>query len=556
MGSTPPRHVLGSALRFAFRELRLFAARSGIETLYHLFMQHRSPRPPRTPLALAVLIGLCTLARPGGTQPEPSGPVSAPQAPAAQPASSAAPSLQASPHRRSINPAGIAEAARKLAGDAQRWGGTAGVMVLDTATGEVLASLNAHAAFNPASNAKLITAAAALRVLGPQHRFLTGLYGKPTGDRLGEVVLRGRGDPSIETADLRAMALELRASGIRKVNTIAVDQGYFDDQYIPPAFEQQPNEWAPFRAPIAAVSLNQNTVLFTVRPGDSGENASVSVEPPGFVDITGAVRTTAKSEPEKIALNLEGRGARLAAQLGGNVPEKSRAVRIARRIEDPRLFAGYALRAVLKETGIEVSGEVRPGTGKEKRLLTSHRSAPLGELVTALGKESDNFYAEMLLKTLGADKSGGPATTDAGAGAALRIVREMGAFEEGVIIRNGSGLFNGNRTTPWSTVALLRSAYRDASIGPEFVAHLAIGGVDGTLRGRFRAWSASRAIRAKTGTLDAVAALSGYVLAPDGGAPVAFAIYVNGISGKVSGARQSIDKVVDVIALELWGKRP
>jgi D-alanyl-D-alanine carboxypeptidase/D-alanyl-D-alanine-endopeptidase (penicillin-binding protein 4) len=93
---------------------------------------------------------------------------------------------------------------------------------------------------------------------------------------------------------------------------------------------------------------------------------------------------------------------------------------------------------------------------------------------------------------------------------------------------------------------------RDPHAGPEYVAQLSIGGVDGTLRHRFRDWQVSRAIRAKTGTLDAVAALSGYVLPPPGRAPVAFSVLVNGIPGKVDAARASMDRVVDAVAREVW----
>jgi D-alanyl-D-alanine carboxypeptidase/D-alanyl-D-alanine-endopeptidase (penicillin-binding protein 4) len=355
--------------------------------------------------------------------------------------------------------------------------------------------------------------------------------------------------------DLAEMARELASAGVRRVRSIGVDQSYFDDRYAPPAFEQQPHEWAAFRAPVAAVSLNSNTVLFTVRPSEQGKSALLSVEPPGLIDLAGAVRTSAKGDPEKITLTLEPRGDRLAATFGGTVPEKSRPVRIARRVEDPRLLAGYALRAALKDAGIEVTGDVHTANSREKKLLAAHRSEPLGELLTALGKESDNFYAEMIFKALGASKKGDPATSEAGAEAAARVLRDIGAFEPGVVVKNGSGLFDANRATPWSMAALLRAAHADPAISPELLAHLAIGGVDGTLRGRFRKWSSYRAIRAKTGTLDAVAALSGYVLAPPSGSPVAFAILVNGVSGKLADSRRAMDAIVEAIALESWKGR-
>ncbi len=215
------------------------------------------------------------------------------------------------------------------------------------------------------------------------------------------------------------------------------------------------------------------------------------------------------------------------------------------------MLAGYALRAVLKQLGVEVPTEVRRGGEKQKGLLVAHRSAELAALLGALGKDSDNFYAEMLFKAIGSEK-GRPASANAGALAVEGYLKDVGAFEPGVVVKNGSGLFDANRTTPWATVVLLRAAYRDPRVGPDFIAQLAIGGVDGTMRSRLRGWAKQRAIRAKTGTLDGVAALSGYVLAPPGKPPIAFSILVNGIAGKVSAARAAMDGVVKAAAEELW----
>jgi serine-type D-Ala-D-Ala carboxypeptidase/endopeptidase (penicillin-binding protein 4) len=483
-------------------------------------------------LAAVALLGVSTVARSGGTQPAPG----------------AAPAVAAS----RVDPAPIQDAIEKLAADVQRWGGSVGVHVVDVGSGGAIAALDEHRSFNPASNAKLMTAAAALRVLGGQHRFLTGLYGRVDNDSIDELVLRGDGDPSLRTADLWAMASELRATGVRRVRMIAVDQSSFDERYVPPAFEQQPGEWAPFRAPVAAVSLNENTVLFSVRAAKEGADALVEVEPPGFVDLAGSVTTTRPGDPEKVGVGLEARGARLAARLAGSIPEGGRVVRLARRVEDPRLLSGYALRAVLRQVGIEVGAAVKLGGEGQKGLLVSHRSESLGELLWALGKESDNFYAEMVFKAVGARAKGRPASVDAAAEAVRHALEELGAAEAGVVVKNGSGLFDADRTTPSATTALLRAMLRDPYAGPEYVAQLSIGGVDGTLRHRFPEWEATRAVRAKTGTLDAVAALSGYVLPPPGRAPVAFSVLVNGIPGKVNAARALMDRVVDALAREVW----
>jgi D-alanyl-D-alanine carboxypeptidase/D-alanyl-D-alanine-endopeptidase (penicillin-binding protein 4) len=451
-----------------------------------------------------------------------------------------------------------ADAVDKLAAEVKAWGGSLGVFAIDVETGGALVARGEHAPLNPASNAKLATAAAALRTLGPGHRFVTGLYGKITKDAVDKLVLRGDGDPSLGARDVRALAHELKAFGVKRVRALLVDQSAFDDRYVPPAFEQQPNEWAAFRAPVSPVSLDENTVTFTVRPTKRGENAVVAVDPPGLVEVAGSVATTAKGDAEKVTLSLEPRGSRLAAKLGGTAPE-GRAAVFVRRVDDPRLLAGLALRAALAEEGIEAPAPALGGE-RERRLLASHLSPRLAELLFALGKDSDNFYAETIFKAMAAKKRGeheapsgdAPAAATDAAEVVTRELSALHAFEPGVVIKNGSGLFDANRTTPWALAELLRSAYRASDLEPEMVAQLSIGGVDGTLHGRFKSWAATRAIRAKTGTLDAVAALSGYVLGPPGKSPVAFAIVANGISGHVGAARPLMDKVVEALAEQRW----
>ena len=129
-----------------------------------------------------------------------------------------------------------------------------------------------------------------------------------------------------------------------------------------------------------------------------------------------------------------------------------------------------------------------------------------------------------------------------------RWLEKIGASDPGVVIKNGSGLFDANRVTAWSTAQLLRWAWRDPAIQPEYVAQLSVGGVDGTLHKRFKGELTRRHVRAKTGTLDDVIALSGYLLRDDGKGPIAFAIFFNHVGGKQDGARHAADRLVDLVA--------
>jgi D-alanyl-D-alanine carboxypeptidase/D-alanyl-D-alanine-endopeptidase (penicillin-binding protein 4) len=436
-----------------------------------------------------------------------------------------------------------------------------GVVVMDCDTGNVLAQAGEHVVLNPASNAKLYTAAAALAILHGSHRYQTTLSGTIKSGAATGLVLRGHGDPSLRAQDLWAMVQELKSHGARRVEgDITVDQRFFDDQTTPPAFEQQPNEWAAFRAPVSAVAVNENTITMTVRPNAAGSNASVSFDPPGFVDVEGNVKTS-DSGADTVGLELtktgEG-GRRLAAKISGAVASDSRLVRYTKRVEDPQLLAGYALKAILEESGLKVSGDVKLGaTGKDGKegkggVLARHESEPLSTLLYALGKNSDNFYAEMIFKSLAAEAKARPAKSQDSAEIVTKWIDKNDLGDTGFVVKNGSGLFDANRTTAHSMAKLLRFAWQDASIRNEFVGQLSIGGVDGTLHKRFRDLRSHRAVRAKTGTLDDSIALSGYVLAPQGKSTIAYAILFNKVSGRGGAARAAADKLVELVHDRQW----
>jgi D-alanyl-D-alanine carboxypeptidase/D-alanyl-D-alanine-endopeptidase (penicillin-binding protein 4) len=447
----------------------------------------------------------------------------------------------------------LREAMAALSRKMSELGGDLGAALLDIPTGDLLAVHSDRLPLNPASNAKLFTAAAALSLLHGNYRFETGLYGEQKGSSIHRLVLRGHGDPSFATSDLWEMVQDLRAAGVQRIEgDILVDQRFFDDSFVPPAFEQQPNEWASFRAPVSAVALNQNTITMSVRPGAVDAPAVVSFDPPGMVDVQGTVGTATAGQAENIKLDLAPNGYRLLARVGGALAQDERPVSFTRRVDNPTLLAGYALKALLSMAGIACAGDVKPGGEQQKRVLVLHRSRPLASLLDELGKASDNFYAEMVLKAIGAEKGGRPGKSAMGADVVVKYMKEIGAFDEGTVIRNGSGLFDANRVTAGETARLLRAAYLDPRIAPEYLAQLAVGGVDGTLHRRFRELREKRVLRAKTGTLEGTVALSGYVLAPPGRGAIAFSILVNGVAGKVAAARAAMDQCVEEIARYVW----
>lgn len=441
----------------------------------------------------------------------------------------------------------VAEAVAALTDWVKGRGGTASVRISEADSGQTWAESSPDLALNPASNMKVLTAAAALDRLGPEYRASTGLYGELRAGRVETLVLRGEGDPSLEVADLWELGRALSHLGVTQVGRILVDQSRFDDRFVPPAFEQQPDEWASFRAPVSAVALERNAVTMHVIATRAGEPARVWFEPPGVVGVEGSVETRRAGSGESIQLSMDPRPEGLVARIGGHVAEGLPRLRFARRLDDPRLAPGLALAAILAEQKIAVAGGVALGGADIKGRLVFHESQPLGELVKELGKNSDNFYAEMLLEALGADAGAVPASSSSGARALENWLAQHQLSSPDTRIINGSGLFDANRVSARTLAGVLELAYRTPAIYPEFLTQLAIGGVDGTLRSRFRTLSPRRIVRAKTGTLAAAIALSGYVLSARGQAPIAFAFVINGIEGYTGEARQRIDRVIEAI---------
>lgn len=431
----------------------------------------------------------------------------------------------------------------------QEQGGTLGAVVLDLNTGKPWVSIRAKQPLNPASNQKLLTAAVALDTLGAGFRYRTSLYGRLDEATVRELTLTGHGDPSLGSEDLWRLARALTAQGVKRIEgEIVVDQSRFDEAFEPPAYAQQPEEWASFRAPVSAISVDQNTVTLNVLATQPGAPARVWFEPPGFVDARGGVETRARGKGQKLDWRLTPGPQGVQSVLDGHVSAGQPRVRLVRRVADPRALPGRVLGALLAELGVAWSGKVRLGKLATNERLAYVTSPPLAQLLAELGKESDNFYAEMVFKSLGEGAKGEPATSELAAQRVREWLSKAGLVEAHTKVVNGSGLFDANRVSAELVAQLLAKVYLDPELGPDFVAQLAIGGVDGTLRSRFRSAATRGRVRAKSGTLRNADTLSGYVLSSSGRLPVVFAILINGIDERHTAVRQRIDRAVSVLA--------
>jgi D-alanyl-D-alanine carboxypeptidase/D-alanyl-D-alanine-endopeptidase (penicillin-binding protein 4) len=419
--------------------------------------------------------------------------------------------------------------------------------------GVPLISLNPDETLNPASCVKLMTSAAALRVLRPNHRFLTEYLASGTLERgvlKGNLVVRGTGDPTLTTERLFHVAGELVARGLHTVKgDLILDDSYFDTATEPPGWEQESQWDRAYAAPLGALSLNQNALAIYLRPGTHpGTRAVVVVDPPteGVV-IDNHVTTTRSGRRLWVKAIPDGDRTKVLVQ--GVIGLHEPAERYVRRIHNPTAHFGHSLMAMLKLRGIQVKGQVRVGvTPDNVWQLFEDRSASLRSVVNMLNHHSSNFVAEVLLKAVGAHMMGAPGSTEKG----LRVVsavleRDMGIEAGSYIMGNGSGLNDINRFSTVQMVKVLRRMALDPMLGPEFVGSLAVAGSTGTLSHRMGQTAAEGQLRGKTGTLLGVSALSGYVETPKHGL-VAFSFVINGLSGPVSSAWDIQDRMGAALA--------
>jgi serine-type D-Ala-D-Ala carboxypeptidase/endopeptidase (penicillin-binding protein 4) len=438
-------------------------------------------------------------------------------------------------------------------------GARVGVAVADVDSGKLLYSRNDAGLFNPASNVKLFTTAASLALLGPEYRWKTVVYadGAPSsGELKGTLYLKGHGDPTLVIEDLWKLVTDLYASGLRRVSgDLAVDDTFFDDVRLGPGFAQK-QEDAPFRAPNGALSLNYNAVSVHVLPGSSdGAPARVVIDPstPYFV-ITNEARTVAAGRTVLTVESKDGQGhteivvrGRIRAGDPGHVQ--------LRRVSDPDLYAAYAFRELCTRRGIKISGQItRAAAPQSARALAVHYSQPLGVAVRDVNKHSNNFMAEQILKTLGAETGGRPGTWAKGIDAVASFLDQLGIPRGQYKMTNGSGLYDSNRFSPSQLVTLLRVAYKDFRFAADFIGSLALAGADGTIGHRMEGSLAERFVRAKTGTLQGISCLAGYAGAP-GKPPIAFAIFMNDIPDPgTPHARHAQDAIAEALVAYLLAR--
>ncbi|MFL5306201.1 MAG: D-alanyl-D-alanine carboxypeptidase/D-alanyl-D-alanine-endopeptidase [Polyangia bacterium] len=426
-----------------------------------------------------------------------------------------------------------------------------GMRVIEARTGRVFFDTRGQVLMDPASNQKVLATTTALMRLGAEWRFRTELTGPapgPDGAVVGDVVLRGSGDPTVTAADLEAMAAALVRRGVHSIagavvadpRRLGADEPVIEEDDGDATTEKADD--ADTAAPLSKLSpraplvVNHGLIWIQVRPGaEVGARADVSTTPAdsSFV-IHDRVQTKPRGRP-RVSVRLSVAGGRIQVDVDGRVTAGRPGLVLRRRVPQQAIYAAALLRAALGAAGISVRDDARvetpppPRAGHVTPLLALHESAPLGVLLRKINKDSENDYAERVLEAAGAEVFGGPAAEDKGVRLLREVIGELGLPPSSYVPRNGSGLGHANRITADAMSALLRALYLDPRIGPELLQSLSVGGVDGTTRNRFKGTLAAERVRAKTGTLAGKSCLSGLV--GDGPDVLAFSILVEGLRG-------------------------
>ena len=421
-----------------------------------------------------------------------------------------------------------------------------GALVVDDHDGRVVFDRGADQPLVPASNLKILTAVAALRVFGPAHAFTTRVYADAAPDAsgaIGTLYVRGGGDPGLTSEDYWRLAADLHRLGLRRVRgDLAIDDSLFDGERWHPSW--QPTTSRAYVAPIGALMANYSAYAVLVTGADAnGKPVQVAVDPPiDFFRVTNQARTGKGKGLVVDRRAIEGGGEEVVVE--GSWPRGAERT-FQRSVLDPSGYAASVLRLQLAAVGITVSGNVRRAYVPEgARELLAFEGRPLSDVVQRFLKFSNNPIGEALVKSLSAAVDGAPGNWKSGVGVVRRELEALGLPTAGLVQVDGSGLSYDDRATARLLVAAVRDTSHSFRYGAEFVASLPIGGTDGTLHKR--AHVAGPELRAKTGLLTRVTALSGLARRADG-RTLAFSVIVNGFRG---GAGEAID-ALDAFAAAL-----
>ncbi|WP_404800835.1 D-alanyl-D-alanine carboxypeptidase/D-alanyl-D-alanine endopeptidase [Guptibacillus algicola] len=444
----------------------------------------------------------------------------------------------------------------KILSDEGLKGAIAGVSVRSADTGEILFDHHGGTRLTPASNMKLITAAAALETLGQDYQFITDVAtnGKIKGDKLiGDLYLIGRGDPTILKQDLDGFATSLKDKGINKIQGDLIgDESWYDTQKLSEDMIWT-DESEYYGSQVSALTTAPNrdydagTIIVDVFPGTrEGEKAKVTTSPKTeYVTIQNSATTVSQEQETDILINRK-HGTNIIT-VEGSISLDNANERSWIAVSDPAKYALHLFEQSLKDVGITINGDLRIKKASEDvTSLANKKSMELHELLIPFMKLSNNGHGEILVKEMGKRKK------DVGSWeAGLEVVNDYllkeGLQPDDMLIRDGSGISHVTLIQPHQISQLLFKLQSREWFDSYFTSLPVAGSngrfVGGTLRNRMKGTAAENVVFAKTGTLQGVSSLSGFVKHEN---PMVFSIIINQFLDE-----DKIEEIEDRIAITL-----
>lgn len=396
------------------------------------------------------------------------------------------------------------------------------IYVREANTNEVVLEVNDEQPRSPASVIKVLTTYVALDSLGPSYTWKTRAYGSgplANGVLNGDLFVVGGGDPYMTSEHWWRFVQSLREQGLAKISgDFVIDHSYFAPaEGSRAAFDSQP--FRSYNVLPDALMVNFQTSRFTLIANEQRGRPLILVNPlPVNLDLQNQVRLVGGkcytsgvtfSTPDPIDHPN-------TVVVGGTFPTSCGTYSIGRAIMTAPDYAYGTFRTLWTQSGGLMDGEMRMETlPTGARLLYEHDSLPLSEVIRLVNKYSNNVMARHLMLTLGVEKYGPPATVDSGRNAIRLWLNNRGIVMPGFVLDNGSGLSRAERVTARGLGEMLDMAWHSPFM-PEFAASLPLSATDGTLRNRFNSPGMQGRIRLKTGHLDNVSALAGFVNAASG----------------------------------------
>ncbi len=437
-------------------------------------------------------------------------------------------------------------------------GALAGISIRSQATGEILYDHFGDIRLRPASNMKLLSAAAALSILGKDYRFSTELLTDGVikkGSLKGNLYLKGKGDPTLIQVDFEKLAIKMKQQGVRVIrgDLIGDDTWYDDERYSIDLTWS--DEQTYYGAQVSALTASPDqdydtgTVIVEVIPGkEIGAKAMVEITPnTNYLSIINEVVTGSPDGAKKITIEREHGENEVIVR--GTIPMKAPPEKEWIAVWEPTGYAVALLKQALAKNGIKVTGKQKYGaTPTDAKLLLSKKSIPLTELLPPFMKLSNNGHAEILVKEMGKVMQG-EGSWDKGIEVMKTELEKMGVNIEAMVIRDGSGISHVN-LIPANELSKLLYSIQNHSWFPEYVNSLPVAGkgermVGGSLRNRMKTAPLTGNVKAKTGTIATVSSLSGYV-ETQGGEKLIFSILLNNLLDEAKG-KMIEDKLVKIL---------